>query len=220
MMEIEPSDWIALVGVLTSTAVAIAMLVFNMYLTLTQRRREDVNRRDQQQREDDIRRAAEERMDALRLISRQDKPQVEFTVECRFVGADSSKHLTEVRIIAHNKGNVIQRFSRIGLWIRGIRRSQAFALWVRNEKVTNRAIFPEVILKEENIIPQPDDGESMMTYFAEPGIRQTFSFVTLVSSEFKHILVHADFDYHDERRKAHNCEGVFPVPALNGKHVE
>ena len=187
-------DWIALASVLATTCIAL----FTLW----------IHRRDaakQSEREDEIRRQEQEREERRRETAREHVPHVEFTIECSFFASLHEQILIEVRLVAHNIGQVIQQFSRISLRIRGIPRSGQLERW---EGRGDRAFFPVKIAEETNIIPAPQQ----TLYFTEPGVRQVFTYVTTVPVEMAFILVFAEFDYYGELGKTHDCERVFAVP--------
>ena len=206
----KPDDWISIASVFASAALAI----FTIWISRRDARQqaEDEKRRHAEEitRETNRYRESLEREDRLRSEQRLDKGHIEYTVECDFLGPVNETCLAEIRLCAHNKGQTIQRFSRIYIRVRGIPRADSPSRWPER---WDRAFFPTKIAEQENVIPQG------VTYFTEPGVRQVFTYVTTVPTDQRFILIHSEFDYMGEEGKSHDCERVFEVPDGKQKRV-
>lgn len=145
------------------------------------------------------------------MLKRELEPHVEFTIECLFLGPTGDIWLAEVSLIAHNVGNVIQRFSRIHLRIRGIATDAPLNRW---PGYGDRVEFGEKIAEERNITPKSKDGKPI-EYFTEPGVKQAFTYITTVPVRFRFVLVFAEFDYVGCDGRTHDCERVFELRLPN-----
>lgn len=192
----QPKDWVALFSLLATTGMAIFTIWFNYRNLLQQREREDAIRTDERGR-------AERETQLTRLH----EPHIEFTIDARFFGPIEGQWLAEVSLIAHNVGSVIQHFSRIHLRIRGIPEGEPLKRW---EGHGCRAEFPMLIAEEKNIIPKTRDGKEIL-YFAEPGVRQTFTYMTTIPRQTRFVLIFAEFDYYEKDGRTHDCERVFAL---------
>ncbi len=111
-------------------------------------------------------------------------PRVRVDVECRFLGPHRGRYLTEIRIIVDNIGKVRRAFEHINIKLRGIKCDQTFERWV--ERDANRVLFPESLVKAD-LVPEGD-----YYYYVEPGVRQTFTYVTDVPQDLAFVLVHIE----------------------------
>lgn len=130
-------------------------------------------------------------------------PQVEFDVACCFLGPQAGAYIAECTLTFRNKGLIRQEIRRIRLRTRGIRRGEALAYWPSREP---RLAFPDKIFVEQNIIP-----ERYEYIFIEPGITQSYKYVSFVPDKVAFIIVNAEFFYKDGNE--HSAERVFEVQA-------
>lgn len=187
----DAKDWVTLVGVFSTAALAVLALVQNSYRERSQRERDDRLRQEQQEWEE-----------RLRQKERRHKPRVEFSLDCTAYGPEGDDYAVEVTLTVENKGRIQQRLTRLGLRLRGIPAGQGLSLWEGHGRRLN---FPVVLVDEEQLVP-----EDVVYYFVEPGIRQTFSYVTKVPRSVKYLLAHSRFDYGGS--SYHTVERVFPMP--------
>jgi hypothetical protein len=199
----EPTDWIAMAGLVTTTAVAGASLIYASLTQRAQQAREDKLRETQQAREDALRVAQQAREDALSWRRREDEPHIELSVDCQVHGPDGDAYLIELLFTARNRGLVRQQFNSILLRIRGIERHQPLSYWQGYEP---RLEFPVRLVDGAEIIPP---GYNFL--FAEPGVTQTISYVSKIPASMKYILVHVEFQYNIFT--PHTAERVFQLPA-------
>lgn len=204
LAEMAAEDWIAIASIFATLALAILTIWINRRDAREEAENERQRHQAEIEREANRHREFIEREDRLRREQRLDQRHIEFTVECDFFGPVDDQWLAEIRLCAHNKGQTVQRFSKIFLRVRGIPKDSPLTRW---DKQGHRAFFPEKVAEETNIIPEG------ITYFTEPGIRQVFTYVTTVPADQRFILVQSEFDYYGEEDKTHDCERVFEVPS-------
>jgi hypothetical protein len=158
----------------------------------------------------EARRAEEERSKERERLAREAEkdelerihtPHIELRLECQFLGARNGQHLTNVVVLATNRGQVLHKFDHIILRIRGIK-NEHFESWKENE---SRAYFPHKILKTNLVAEQ-----SWNFIFIEPGVAQQISLTTLIPDEYTYILTHVEFEY--RKYWPHSAEAVFAVP--------
>jgi len=196
-----PENWIALAGILATTIVAVVTLVINRQREKQQQERDDRLRKEQQEREDKLRREQQEHEAEEEAKRRTYNPHIEFEIRCNFHGPQEGSLIAEVLLTARNKGLIQQKFKDIRLRVRGIEADQALSFWAGNEPRLN---FPLKIVSDASLLP-----ENYNFFFVEPGIEQTFTYVTKVPLSVRYILVHAEFEY--DAFTPHTAERVFTV---------
>jgi hypothetical protein len=137
-------------------------------------------------------------------LERRHTPHIELRLECHFLGERNGQHLTTVLVLATNRGQVLHKFDRIILRMRGIK-NERFEHWEENAP---RACFPHKIL-ETNLVPKLVH-ESWNFIFIEPGVAQHISLTTLIPVEYTYVLAHVEFEY--KKYWPHTAEAVFAVP--------
>lgn len=187
----QSENWIALAGILATTAISILALVTNNRLHREQQKREDRIRREQQDREAE--REGKERVHS---------PHIEFEIRCNFFGPQQDWYLVEFLLVARNKGNVQQKFKDIRLRVRGIESGQPLSGWQGREP---RLAFPTKIVDDASLLP-----ERYNFFFVEPGIEQVFTYITKVPAAMGYLLAHAEFEY--DQFTPHTAERTFGVP--------
>lgn len=186
----EPQNWIAIVGILSSISIAAASLVFNW-----------LDKQRQQQRDDRIHKEQQQREDLLRKEQRDLVPHIEFTIESNFYGPRNDAYLAEILLHADNRGHVQQKFNNIQLRVRGIEHGQELTFFEGYEPRLN---FPIKLFNDVRIIPK-----GYNYFFVEPGVKQTFTVVTKIPDTIEFVLIYAIFSY--DERTPHTTERVFPV---------
>jgi hypothetical protein len=171
----EPKDWIALAG-LAATAFTSAITLF-----LTSRREHR-----QQERDDRLRREGQEREERIRAQERALVPRVRVDLECRFLGPEHGRYLAEFRIIVDNAGRTRRSFAHMMIRLRGILAGTTLERWA--ERDPSRVKFPLEIAKADLVPP----GEYY--YYVEPGVRQTFTYVTDVPADVAYVLAHVKLE--------------------------
>jgi hypothetical protein len=159
-------------------------------------RNEERRKQDEQSRE----RERLEREAQKEELERRHTPHIELRVDCQFLGARNGQLLTTVSVIATNSGQVLHRFERVILRIRGIK-DERFEYWEGKEP---NAHFPHKIL-ETNLVPG-----KWSFIFIEPGVTQRISLTTLIPIEYTYVLVHVEFEY--KKYWPHTSEAAFAVP--------
>lgn len=196
-------EWLEIAKLLASVLTPITVAVIG-YFVHREFKRAEVDRekdRDQQQRKNDELRELEklEREARREDLERRHTPHVELLLDCSFVGRRDDQVLTTITVLANNKGNILQSLKRIKLRVRGIKR-EPFALLEDNSW---RASFPHKVL-ETNLVP-----ENWNFIFIEPGITQRISLNTIISSEYRYLLIHVEFEY--KKHWPHTAEAMFVV---------
>jgi hypothetical protein len=220
-------EQVAMIGAYFTLLMSIISLGFNYFIRLDQKKyekqirkelqtredgiraelksREDKIRSEQLIREDFIREEALKREDTLREKERTHKPQIEFNIDCNFYGPQGKNYILEVLLVANNKGRVRQEFKDLTLRVRGIKDNQELTFWKGREP---RLCFPEALIEDKPVIPQGTE-----YFFAEPGEKHFFTFVTIIPETIKYILIYSTFSYLDEKgsSQSHDAERVFKV---------
>lgn len=146
---------------------------------------------------------------AYRSEQRLNTPHIELTLEYEFLGSRAGKHLVTFTVTARNTGQVLHKFDRIVLRVRGIRDEPFECSVVDDERKVApydvyRAKFPYPVLKT-NLVPLPKWG----FVFVEPGVTQRLPLTTPISADYTHLLVHVMFAY--EAYTPHTAQAVFAV---------
>jgi membrane protein implicated in regulation of membrane protease activity len=84
----EPTDWIALAGIVATALVSVVTLILGQRTRREQQARDDRIRREQQEREDRQRQEQQAREDQIREQERFGAPHIEFSVECNTYGPE------------------------------------------------------------------------------------------------------------------------------------
>jgi hypothetical protein len=191
----DPKDWIALGSLVSTTIIAVVTIALS-------RRRE----RQQQQRDDKWRAEQQQREDQLRGLQRVFVPRVEFTLDPLVHGAQHDDILLELRFTMDNKGSIRQEFRSLKIRIRAIKATGTLQYWT--ERSPHRLLFPEKLMEDEFV---PPSTKNEHYYFVEPGVRQTFTYVTKVPRDYRYLLVHGTFRYSPTTE--HTVERVVDVLA-------
>jgi hypothetical protein len=197
----EPTDWIAIAGLATTTVIAAGSLIYASLTQRAQQTREDKLRAAQQAHEDALRTTQQVREDALRERHREDEPHIELSVDCQVHGPDGDAYLFELILTAHNRGLVRQQFRSILLRIRGIERNQPLSQWRGFEP---RLEFPVTLINGAEVLPPRYN-----FLFVEPGVTQTITYTSKIPASMKYILVHVEFRY--DKATPHTAERVFQL---------
>jgi len=151
-------------------------------------------------REERERQYAEEREGKKDELERRHTPHIELRLEAQFLGERNGQVLTTISVVAENLGQVLHKFDKITLRIRGIR-DEPFELWKGREP---QVLFPHNILNT-NLVPSEWNFISI-----EPGVAQRITQTTLIPTEYTYILVYVEFEY--KKYWPHTAEEVFAVP--------
>jgi hypothetical protein len=185
-------DWIALASIASTLTIALVAQV----LTVSRERR-------QQERDDRLRVEERAREDSIRQIERYHLPQIEFDIDCNFFGPEGDAYLVEVLLTVNNKGRVKQEFRDLTLRIRGIEKDKPLRHW---ENHSPRLEFPKALIENVPVVP-----DSVEAFYAEPGERHVFTYITKIPVSVKYILAYAEFSY--DADTTHGTERVFVVKA-------
>lgn len=156
-----------------------------------------------QQRDEDDRKKVIERAQASERdeIERRHTPHIEVSIEVSFLGKRDGQHLTRIVVIAINRGQVLHKFGKITLRLRGIK-DEPFN-YIKNR--APHAAFPYKIL-DVNLVQ-----ESWNFIFVEPGVSQRISINTLVPVGFTYVLAHTMFEY--KKYWPHTADTICAVPS-------
>lgn len=106
---------------------------------------------------------------------RLNTPHMELKLDCEFHGIRSSCHLATFTVTATNVGQVLHKFDRIMLRVRGIK-DEPFEYRVdKNRDDKYRVDFPHPLL-ETNLVPVP----KWNFVFVEPGVTQRLALTTRI----------------------------------------
>ncbi len=122
----EPSQWISLAGLVTTTLIAILSLSIN-----SRNHRKEI-----------------ERMERYLEIERAHKPHIEFCLDANFFGPQQGEVVAEFLIEVKNKGKIQQKITSLKLRVRGIREGDNLEFM---EKYPTRLKFPEKLLQTQVI---------------------------------------------------------------------
>jgi len=136
--------------------------------------RQDAVRAEQQRREEQL--WEEER----RLI-----PRTEFDARCDFYGPEANGYPAVITLSVYNKGSTQRRFRSMRVRLRGIRNGARLEFW--SARGSHRLAFPEKLVDDDLVPDRPGD-----YYFVEPGVRQVFTYSTLVPQDMKYVLLHLE----------------------------
>lgn len=201
-MEMQAKDWVALAGIVATATMAIVTLLVNRHRERLQQERDDRLRKEQQAREDMLLEEQRKREEERQKKERTYVPQIEFSIDCNFYGPQQDSYIVEVLLTAHNKGRVKQEFRNLILRIRGITKEQPLTHWKGREP---RLYFPEPLVDNKPVIPEGVDH-----FFAEPGDKVLFTYVTSIPASINYILAYATYKGEEG---SHDTERVFPVKA-------
>jgi hypothetical protein len=199
----EASELISLVGLVATASIAVFTIYIQGKRLKEQAQREERSVQEQLERQEQSHLDQLKREDEIRKLNREDQAHIEFSLYCNFFGPQDGQFLTEVNLMAENKGNRLQLFPEILLRIRGIKKTEnkKLSLYGKLQNVN----FPHKILEVINII----DREKLNYYFVEPHVNQRFTFTTLVPEEYKFICVHATFHY--DKATPHTVEKIIEI---------
>ncbi|MGA2904221.1 MAG: hypothetical protein ABSD98_10345 [Candidatus Korobacteraceae bacterium] len=153
--------------------------------------------RDREERE---RQYAEQRENKKDELERRHTPHIELQVQAQFFGQRNGQFLATISVLAENLGQVLHKFSKITLRIRGIK-DEPFEYWKGREP---HVLFPHKILNT-NLVQSGWD-----FIFIEPGVAQRITQTTLIPTEYTYISVYVEFEY--KKYWPHTAEAVFAVP--------
>jgi len=196
-----PANWIALAAIAATVVVAAVTQHFSWKL----RQRDDEQFEKRQRRDDEVREQAQQREDQLRYRHREDKPHIEFAIDCRVHGETLQDYLVEFILTAQNRGLFDWRFKAIVLRVRGIERGHPLSFWPGNEP---RLRFPITVMDDAAVIPR-----NLNFIFVEPGVKQIITYVTKIPSRVDYILAHVSFEY--DEHTPHSTEKVFRLSSLS-----
>jgi len=144
---------------------------------------------------------------------RLNTPHIELKLDCEFHGIRNSCRLATFTVTATNVGQVLHKFDRIILRVRGIK-DEPFGYRADEDRHDNyRVDFPHPLLKT-NLVPVP----KWNFVFVEPGVTQRLPLTTCIPVDFTYLLVHVKFEY--EAYTPHTAEAVFAVPAVQNDVVK
>lgn len=210
LLAMNAQNWISLVSVIATAAIAILSLLLSRRRERQQQERDDRLRREQQERDDRLRREQQQREEEIRAAERHLVPRTDVTIDCHFYGPEGDHLIAELLLTVNNKGSTQRKFASIEFRMRVLREGAELRKW--RERRSERLYFPEKIL-DEDIVPE---GEHY--YFVEPGVEQVFTFVTMVPKSIRYVLAHASLTSvplpHENREEnVFTAERLFPVRA-------
>jgi hypothetical protein len=175
------NDWIAISSIVAGVFIAVVGMGFSYAAERGRRKREDEQRQ----------------------MRREDAPHIELAIDCRTLGQERGYYLIEFILAVSNRGLVRWSFDSILLRVRGIEKNHQLVYWPQREP---RLEFPVKIINDAEVIP-----ESVNFLFVEPGVQQTITYTTKLSTQIRYIVVHVEFSYN--KRTPHTSERVFRLPA-------
>ena len=129
-------------------------------------------------------------------------PHMEFSINCNFYGPHGNNYVAEYLISINNRGFVQQGFKEILLGVHGIDENEPeVSLWKNNQpgygkSYDDRLFCPTQLIKNQNVIP-----ERYELYLVEPNCEETIRYVTIIPSNVKYILAHAEYLYSNTLRR-------------------
>jgi hypothetical protein len=198
----EPGNWIALAGLITTTIIAALSITVNAH-----NHRKEMERSDKRQAEE-LQRQEEEiqRMERFMDIERTHKPHIEFCLDANFYGPQQGEYVSEFLIDIRNKGKIQQKITSLKLRIRGIKANEKLEFM---EKYPTRLKFPDKLLQAQVI------DKDFAYYFVEPDVNQLITFTTKIPESYRFLVVWAEFRYGDTRQRGegarHSAERIFEI---------
>lgn len=196
-----PTDWIALAAIAATVVVAAV----TQYFSWKRSQRDDEQLDKRLRRDDELREQAQHREDQLRRRHREDKPHIEFDIDCLVHGQTAEDYLVEFILTTRNVGLLEWHFNAIVLRVLGIERGHQLAFWPGNQP---RLQFPVTVIDDAAVIPR-----NLNFIFVEPGGRQTITYVTKIPSRVDYILAHVSFEY--DEHTPHSTERAFRLSSLS-----
>jgi hypothetical protein len=136
-------------------------------------------------RQDALRAEEQRRQEQLWEEERRLIPRTEFDASCQFFGPEPSGYPTVITLSVHNKGSTQRRFRSIRVRLRGLRRGAPLERW--SERGRDRLRFPEKLVDDDLVPDRLGD-----YYFVEPGVRQLFTYPTLIPADIGYALLHIE----------------------------
>jgi hypothetical protein len=178
----EDKDWIAMAGILATVIISVISLILSRKAHKDQLAREDL----------------------IREQERKNVPRIEFSIECNVYGPENGDYLTEFLLIIRNRGDILHKFKKIVLRVRGIESGKPLCYWGGYEP---RLSFPARVLDNVNVIPA-----GYNYFFVEPGVVQVLTYVTKIPSSIKYVQAFALFEY--DEHTPHTTERVFQMEPI------
>jgi hypothetical protein len=131
-------------------------------------------------------------------------PHIDFSIDCKIYGELSDKqYIAEFLVMLKNHGYVQQKFKEIILRVRAIKYKQSRLLSFKDapkgqghgKSYDGRLFIPLKLIKGVDIVP-----EYYKPYVIEPGCQETVRYITMVPSDIKYMLVHAEYLYPNTKR--------------------
>ncbi|MFZ0311849.1 MAG: hypothetical protein WAL85_03995 [Candidatus Korobacteraceae bacterium] len=134
-------------------------------------------------------------------LERRHTAHIGLRLETQFLGERNGQFLTTISVVAENLGQMLHKFNKITLRIRGIK-DEPFEFWKGREP---HAFFPHKILETNLVQPEWE------FIFIEPGVAQRIVQTTLIPAGYTYVSVHVEFEY--KKYWPHTAEAVFAVPS-------
>lgn len=182
-----------LVSLITPLVVAVVGYLIALRLKWQEERSQAA--RDLQQEEREFNRHEREAQ-----IERKRSPHIELRIAVDFFGHRNGLWLTCISVVSSNLGQIIHKFNKINLRVRGIK-DEPFEFW---NATPPHPYFPHKIL-ETNMVPK-----DWSFIFIEPGVEQKITLPTLIPVQYSYLLVNVEFEYREFW--PHTAQEVFAVP--------
>lgn len=127
---------------------------------------------------------------------------LESEIKCRFHGPVSGSYMAVITIEVQNRSSTLINISSMRLRLRGIQEESDLSLFDAGRRGA-RVAFPLKIVDEE-LVPR-----GYSSFVLVGGVKQEFTFATIVSSDILYLLVNASLVY--EGRAKNTLERIFEV---------
>ncbi len=150
--------------------------------------------------------------DRVRTIERQFIPRTEIDLGCIFLGPQQNEFLVEISTRVKNKGSTRRKFKSMQFRLRGITAGEPLTF---RQTGVGAVHFPHKFLDADLVPPGGN-----FYYYVEPGVEQTFTYITKIPSNVRFVLTHTKLisiteEQEHEFENEFTEERLFEVPSGN-----
>jgi hypothetical protein len=139
-----------------------------------------------------------------RYIIEEDRyPHIAFSADMNFIGIQGDVWIVELLAFIENKGKVRHSMSVFTFDLNALYEGEQV---VTNARWGNQIDFTHAIAQGSFL------GDSIASFFVDPGVTAKYSYVTPVSRRATFLILHCRFDYGDNREFHHSAERTLRVP--------
>lgn len=139
-----------------------------------------------------------------KYIRQQERyPNIEFSADVQFIGNQGGDWLVEVIASIENKGKTQHKMEEFSFDLNALEKDTEI---LTSEKWGNQVDFPLQITRG-SFLPA-----SRRFFFIDPGIKAKYSYLAKVPANASFVILHAWFNYGDNRNFSHSAERTVAVP--------